>query len=323
MLLFAGVWVCLIGCNGGDTAVRTGYPIVIETDIRPWNTSYSEGWQITTDHYRLYTTVRARPLQQYLPGMLEAAYKRYLDLTGLSDRSSAKRMAVYVMSTRQEWAALTTSRLGNRAGTVLSITAGGYCYDGVCVLWNIGPRATLSVASHEGLHQFFSHRLKQSLPMWLEEGMCVLSEGHNVHKGTLAFTPKDNPSRMTALRTAIINEHWQPIARLLPMDGGDAVGSGSTEKAVGYYGQVWALMRYIRSVPEYRRGLERLIQDAESGRLHEGIALPKSILGKIKRRGRTYNRTVSIPLFQHYITDDMETFEREYLAFSRKLVSLK
>jgi len=228
MLLLAGVWVCLAGCNGPDAPKIAGYPILIDTETRQWNTSHSEGWLLKTDHYRIYTTVRARPLHQYLPGLMEAAHSRYLDLTGLSDRRSDEPMVVYVMSTRQEWAALTTARLGNRAGTVLSITAGGYCYDGVCVLWNIGPRATLSVASHEGLHQFFAHRLKQSLPMWLEEGMCVMAEGHHVHDGTLTFTPEDNPSRMTALRTSIINDHYQPIAKLLPMDAGDAVGSGST-----------------------------------------------------------------------------------------------
>ena len=322
ILLLMAVLPTLAGCGNPETIVQaTSYPIVIDVDNRPW--PHSKGRLLVTDHYRIYTTVRRRPLRQYLPGFMEASHKRYLDLTGLSDRPSAKRMPMYVMATRPEWAALTTARLGKRAGAVLSITAGGYCYAGVCVLWDIGPRATLSVATHEGLHQFFSHRLVQSLPMWLEEGICVLAEGHQLHKGSLVFTPKNNPSRITALRNAIVNGHWIETAKLLPMDAGDAVGTGIAEKAVGYYGQVWALSMFIRSVPKYNKGMQRMISDAQNGRMHLAMGLTAKALADLKRHGRAYNRTVSTPLFKHYISNDPETFDKEYLAFSRKLAGLK
>jgi len=254
---------------------------------------------------------------------MEASHSRYLELTGLDNRQTSELMPMYVMATRQEWAALTTARLGRRAGPVLSITAGGYCYDGVCVLWDIGPRGTLSVAAHEGLHQFFAHRLTQSLPMWLEEGICVLAEGHQLNKGLLVFTPKNNPSRITALRNAIVNRHWVKTARLLPMDAGDAVGTGIAEKAIGYYGQVWALSMFIRSVPAYNSGMQRMIADAESGRMHLAMGLDATALTKLRRRGRAYNKTVSVPLFKHYISDDLDAFEAEYLAYARKLAGLK
>ena len=254
---------------------------------------------------------------------MEASYNQYLNLTGLSDRPSDKRMPMYVMATRSERAALTTARLGKRAGAVLSITAGGYCYAGVCVLWDIGPRATLSVAAHEGLHQFFSHRLKQSLPMWFEEGICVLAEGHQLHKGSLVFTPENNPSRITALRNAIVNNHWIKIGKLLPMDAGDAVGTGIAEKAVGFYGQVWALSMFIRSVPKYNKGMQRMVADAQNGRMHLALGLTAETLAKLRRHGRAYNRTVSVPLFKHYISDDQAMFDMEYLAFARRLAGLK
>ena len=324
ILLLMAVLATLAGCGNRETTVQpTSYPIVIDSDNRPWDTPHSKGQMLVTDHYRIYTTIRRRPLREYLPGLMEASHNRYLDLTGLSDRPSDKRMPMYVMATRPEWAALTTARLGKRAGAILSITAGGYCYAGVCVLWDIGPRATLSVAAHEGLHQFFSHRLTQSLPMWLEEGICVLAEGHHVHKGSLVFTPKNNPSRITALRNAIVNRHWIEIAKLLPMDAGDAVGTGIAEKAVGYYGQVWALSMFIRSVPKYNKGMQRMISDAQNGRMHLAMGLTAKALADLKRHGRAYNRTVSTPLFKHYISNDPETFDKEYLAFSRKLAGLK
>ena len=314
----------LAGCNSPETIVKpTSYPIVIDVEDRPWDTPHGKGQLLVTNHYRIYTTIRRRPLREYLPGLMEASHKRYLDLTGLSDRPSAKRMPMYVMATRPEWAALTTARLGKRAGPVLSITAGGYCYAGVCVLWDIGPRATLSVAAHEGLHQFFSHRLAQSLPMWLEEGICVLAEGHQIHEGSLVFTPKNNPGRITALRNAIVNNHWIEIAKLLPMDAGDAVGTGIAEKAVGYYGQVWALSMFIRSTPKYNKGMRRMVSDAQNGRMHLALGLTADALAALKRHGRAYNRTVSAPLFKHYISDDPAVFDVEYLAFSRKLAGLE
>ena len=324
LLLAASIWPMVVGCTKPKPEVQpVRHPIVIDAEVRDWNTPHSPGSLLITDHYRIYTTIRRPPLRKYLPGLMEASHSRYLELTGLGDRESSKLMPMYVMGTRPEWAALTTSRLGRRAELVLSITAGGYCYDGVCVLWDIGPRGTLSVAAHEGLHQFFSHRLSQSLPMWLEEGICVLAEGHQLRKGQLVFTPKNNPSRITALRTAIIDGHWVPTAKLLPMDAGDAVGTGISKKAIGYYGQVWALSMFIRSVPEYTAGMQRMIADAESGQMHRAMNLSAAALAKLKRYGRAYNKTIAAPLFKHYIDSDLEAFETQYLAYARKLAGLK
>ena len=325
ILLLIATLASLSGCTPeAPQAGPTRYPVVIDAETRPWNTPHSKGQVLITDHYRIYTTIHRGSLRQYLPGLMEASHSRYLSLTGLSNRPSAARMPMYVMASRPEWAALTTARLGKNAGPVLSITAGGYCYDGVCVLWDIGPRGTLSVAAHEGLHQFFSHRLKQSLPMWLEEGICVLAEGHHLHRGSLTFTPKNNPSRITALRNAIVNGHWLKTSKLLPMDAGDAVGTGIAEKAVGFYGQVWALSMFIRSEPKYNAGMQRMIADAENGRMHLAMGLKSpNALTQLKRRGRAYNRTVSTPLFKHYISNDLEAFEAEYLAYARKLAGLR
>ncbi|MBT3198601.1 MAG: hypothetical protein HN350_01675 [Phycisphaerales bacterium] len=321
LLMIAGL--TLTGCEdpkpqpAGET-----YQLTLQAQSVPWNTPHAKGQQLITDHYRIYTTVKKRSLLKYLPGLMEASYSRYLTLTGLSDRPQNKRMPMYIMSTRKEWASLTQHRLGKHAGAALSISAGGYCYDGVCVLWDIGPRGTLSVAAHEGLHQFFAHRLAQSLPMWFEEGICVLAEGHQMHKGTLRFTPGNNPGRITALRNAIVNSHWKTIDQLLPMDAGDAVGTGRIEKAVAYYGQVWSLAMFIRSQPIYNAGMQRMIADAQDGKIHNAMGLTADALKKLKRRGRAYNRTIAAPIFEHYICDDLERFEREYMAFSRELAGL-
>jgi hypothetical protein len=294
----------------------------ISANRQPWTTGHSSGHVITTRHYRLYTTSKNRTLVTYMPGFMEAAYANYLALTGLTPRGEASPMPIYLMASREEWAALTTKVVGAQANIYLSISAGGYCYKGVCVFWDIGGLGTMAVASHEGLHQFFSHQLADQLPLWLEEGLCVTAEGYDITGENVHFTLDRNTSRFNHLRTAIVQDCWIDLRQLLPMDAGDVVG-GDRENTLGYYGQLWALVQFIRSDPRYSAGLARLLADAQAGRLHEAIAVPASALKTLRRRGRIYNRTVAEPLFAYYISKDIDSFNREYYAFAKALVLLE
>lgn len=297
--------------------------MAIDVRQRNWNSDHSSGLELSSEHYRIYTTTTNRSLRRYLPGFMEAAHSHYLELTGLSDLPKAERMTIYMMASRAEWAALTRKVFGRRSGAALSIEAGGYCHRGICVFWNMGGLGTLSVAAHEGLHQFFHHRLRDRLPMWLEEGLCTTMEGYEIHDGTVRFTPLRNIIRFGDLRTAIVQDRWIELPGLLVMDSAQAVAGQPTERAVGYYGQLWALVRYIRSVPEYRKGMLSLLADAAAGRLNEAMNVPPEALATLRLRGRIYNRTVSEPLFRYYVTDDLETFSRRYKAFAKKLARLE
>lgn len=323
----AGVLVTLVlmaalfaGCH--QVPQRRGFGLTVTNESNSWNTTHTQGQEIVTDHYQIFTTVKRRPLINYLPGYMEAAYKNYLDMTGLEDRTNEPLRVMYVMADREQWAALTEARLKRYSKVFLGITAGGYCYAGVCALWDIGTRSTLSVASHEGLHQFFDFRLTDSLPMWLEEGLCTQAEGHSIEGQTVVFTPKYNPSRLNSLRNAIVNQHWIPTRELLPLDGGDVVGQ-SNDKAVGYYGQVWALSLFLQSRPDYHNGMKRLISDAQNGKLHQAMKMSRRKFQQLRKAGRAYNRVASAPLFEHYISSDLETFDSEFKAFARELVGLK
>ncbi|MDP7162864.1 MAG: hypothetical protein QF792_05160, partial [Phycisphaerae bacterium] len=59
------------------------------------------------------------------------------------------------------------------------------------------------------------------------------------------------------------------------------------------------------------------------GRLHRAAGVSARALAQLRRLGRPYNRTVSLPLFRHYITGDIAAFDRAYLAFARNLSGLK
>ncbi len=289
----------------------------------PWNTGYNTGVKLSSDHYDIYATTTNRILLQYLPGFMEAAYKNYHRISGLPARPLDKHMQIYMMGSKDEWRALTQHIFGTHSKIFLSIDAGGYCHQGICVFWDFGGLGTLAVASHEGCHQFLYHRMKNQLPMWLEEGLCTTAEGYNVHNDLVEFTPDRNAIRFTNLRTAIVQNLWVPTQKLLPMDGGDAVQGGLPEAAVGYYGQLWALARFLRTEPKYSGGYHKMMAAAEAGEFYKALEVPPVAVDELRAKGRAYNRVISEKLFRYYITDDLDTFEREFYAFASKLVGLQ
>ena len=113
------VMAAICGCGPGpdDTAVS----LVTEISKRPWNSDYSSGFELTTAHYRIYTTATSRALKSYLPGFMEASYQNYLRLSDLPDLPVSEPMPIYMLATRTEWVALTKSIIGGKA---LSLEAG-------------------------------------------------------------------------------------------------------------------------------------------------------------------------------------------------------
>jgi hypothetical protein len=322
-LTFLCVAVAVSGCGPAETmTAQRGDPLVTDMDQRSWSGRGFTGTQLLTEHYRIYSTASNRAIQQYLPGFLESAYRNYLRLTGLPGGEPSQRMPVYVMGTRDEWALLTKSVVPHhQVNTYLSIRSGGYCYEGTCAFWDLGGLHTFPVASHEGLHQFFAYRLRHPLPLWLEEGLCTLAEGHDVNGETVVFRADRNLDRFQSLRRALVSGDWIPLRQLLGMHAGDAVGH-APGKAVGYYAQLWALARFIRSEPTYRQGLEKLLADADAGRLHTALEMDQAALERLAETRGLYNRRLSEPIFRRYICEDVEGFERQYYAFAKSLAKL-
>lgn len=304
-------------------ASNPGQPLKIPYTQEPWKYPHGTGVILTSPHYRVFASTHNQDLRGILPGFLEAAYRNYGDLTGLSPAGGAneKPMETYLLASRSEWRELTRSVLGENVPH-LSISAGGYSHKGVNVLWDLNRLATLSVAAHEGLHQFLHFRMRHRLPMWAEEGLCVNAEGFHLRPDSVVFLAQHNPSRFGDLRSAIVNGRWISMQQLLSMDAGDAVEKG-TEYSVGWYGQLWALVLFLRSNPAYRDGFARLLADAQAGRFDQELNIPSQQFARLSRMGRAYNRVVSRPLFEHYITRDLSAFEKEYLPFAKKLVDLQ
>lgn len=314
------VAVAATGCSQPPSA--TGQSMVTAVRSASWDGKTTSGVALTSEHYRIYTTVSNSLLLKYLPGFMEAAYGNYLRLSGLADQPLGEKMPIYMMASRKEWAALTRMVTGPLADVYLSIQAGGYCYKKVCVFWNMGGIGTLSVSAHEGLHQFLTYRMRNRLPMWLEEGLCTSAEGYLLSGEMVEFTPQRNDARFTSLRDAIVQGNWIPLSRLLSMDAGDAIHGKTTRQAVGYYGQLWALSCFLQTHPAYVQGFKRILADAEAGQFHVALAVPPAAVRQLQLRGRIYNRTVSEPLFRYYIHDDLAAFEKEFHTFAMRLVKL-
>ena len=178
---------------------------------------------------------------------------------------------------------------------------------------------TLPVAAHEGLHQFLMANLRDQLPMWAEEGLCVLAEGFKIRQNTVDFD-KDSWSHFYDLRNAFKRNYWQKLDRLLEMDAGDALTEGN-KQAVAYYAQLWSMMHYIRSKPQYRAGLERMIADARDGRIAGELGINAIELRLLKTDPRKYNSKLSPKFFRRYITQDLAAFEREYTQYAHELAN--
>lgn len=318
-LLLAAV-LLLAGCPGPSRPA--GREMTIHVSVADWPGPHTNGRQLTSENYRIFTTIPDRTLGRSLNGFMEASHANYLALTGLEPLAKPTPMPMYVMASKNEWSALTQTVISQPGQQHLTLQAGGYCYQGVCVLYNMGGLGTLLVAAHEGCHQFLYHRLKDRLPMWLEEGLCSVSEGYQVTSTRVRFTPDQNPVRLTDLRRALVSQRWTPLSQLLPMDSHDALAR-RPEQAVDYYGQVWALVRFIRSRDEYRKGMERLLADAATGELYKALDLPsRTDLLHLRINAKAYNQTISQPLFKHYICDDLDRFEVEFKRYAREICGI-
>ncbi len=318
-------WLLVVGLVGCDQPVEPKtytWSMRIDAEREGWGSPVGPGEVVITEHYHIFSTVRDRAINQDLPGFMEASHGYYLELTGLPESFDyPELLSIYVLDNRDQWKALSRHRFGEDSEVVNSIGAGGYTVRGVCAFWDIGFMPTLSVAAHEGFHQFVYHRLKHRIPMWAEEGLCSVIEGFSTYQGQVTFTPNRNVARYTDLRTSIVQNYWMDLEKILPMSSGQAVQM-SSRRTLGYYGQLWSLILYIRSVPEYREGFEQMLADAAGGQFDTALEMPASAIESLAQRPGIYNPRVSVPLFKHYITDDFETFNREWKLFARDLVDL-
>jgi hypothetical protein len=304
--------ILLGGCAGSKktTPVLTDVPF----EINDWQYADATGFRIQTEHYEIFTTLTDRVLLDALPQAMETAYLFYRELVPTA-REPEQPMPVYLFARRAEWADFTKRFGPQRARTLLKVRNGGYMERGVTVAEYVSHAVTFPLLTHEGFHQFLFHCAHPHVPAWLNEGLAVLCEGQRWgNAGLTEFDPWHNPQRRNTLAEVLLRDELFSLDELLRINAGHVVG-GSTRKISAYYGQVWALTLFLREGEEgkYAEGFARLLNALGSSDL-ENYARAYHV--QSSRQSYNFGRD----LFCNFISDDLETVEREYLTFMRQRI---
>jgi hypothetical protein len=272
------------------------------------------GRLIKTEHYEIYTTLDDPVLIESLPQAMETTYRFYRQLVPTAIEPE-RPMPVYLFARRDEWSSFTRRFAGPRAQTLLKVRHGGYSERGVSVMEYVTHSITFPLVAHEGFHQYVHHCVKRPVPAWLNEGLAVVCEGQRWGKvGLKEFDPWHNPVRRNALAEALVRDEIIPLDELLCINAGHVVG-GPSRKIGTYYAQVWALILFLREGADgkYAERFDRL-RHALGAEDLETFAQAAHVTSGAPR----YN--FGRELFRSFITDDLETAEREYIAFMRHRV---
>ena len=346
---FALIWiivlVCLAGCSESVSSRSTGNLQRIDTPagmieylrkqnlptletIEVWQSKYGPGLKITTAHYEIFTTFLDPLLLSQIPGFMESSHRGYNNQlpkpisAGHLTVETTTRFTVYLFGDRRQWEDFTKTFAGQQAPLYCKIKAGAYYLNGACVAYNIGRERTFSALGHEGWHQFNSRHFKFRLPSWLDEGIAQLFETHRYEQGVFCFEPGRNTDRLGVLKKTLIKNKMMSLKELIAMNPGEALATDRTEAVRAFYAQSYALVRFLREEGYGKRlgNFHQLLLDGLRGKW------PLSKTGKRLAADRNipltvqWNRAVGPQLFEHYIGNDFEKIEQEYITFCRKIV---
>lgn len=286
-----------------------------------WQSTHGPGLKLTTDHYEIFTTFLEPLMLRTIPGFVESAYEGYNDQLPRSIETAVK-LRIYLLADRRQWEDFTRGFAGDQAPVFCKIKTGAYYLNGACVVYNIGRKRTLSAIAHEGWHQFNGRHFKYRLPSWLDEGIAMLFEASTYEEGVFHFDPTRNIQRLGALRDTLDKTRQIPLRELIATSPGEVLATDQTEAVMAFYSQSYALVRFLREAGYGRRlnSYRRLLWDgflgewpldAPAGKVAENRNLPRTV---------DWNRAVGPQLFEHYIGDDLDRLEREYLAYCHRIV---
>jgi len=338
---FAPIWVvaivCFAGCLESVSSKKVGGFRRIDTpagmieylqqahlpvleSVEVWENEYGPGLRLTTAHYEIFTTLLEPLMLSQVPGFMESAYRGYNNQLP-SPIETTKKFTVYLFAQRKQWEDFTKTFAPVHARLLTKIKAGAYYQNGACVAYNIGRERTFSVLGHEGWHQFNSRYFKFRLPSWLDEGVAMLFEANRYDKGLFYFEPGRNMQRLGALKMTLMKNKMIPLKKLIAMNPGEAIAT-SDEATAAFYGQSYALVRFLREEDYGKRlaNYHQLLLGGLRGKwplneMGRRIAADRNIPLTIR-----WNQAVGSQLFKHYISDDFDKIEKEYMTFCRKIV---
>lgn len=310
-----------------DGATEPSYPI-----IEPWAFAGVAGQTMRTANYRIHTTSTNEELVQDLPAFYEAANGIYEQFGGAetkvpgtmaTNRATKTRevMDVYLFGTRREWELFSEDLLGDRARRYVQIGRGGFSTRGSAIIYDLGYADSLKIAAHEGWHQFVQRNFKESIPVWLDEGIAAQMEGITLNRqnGQAALEVHANGDRLGQLQRALAAERLPDLATLLSTQPNNLLGD-SEDLILDYYAEVWALSCFLNEFDKgrYAERLHLLLRDARHGQLKARVEATLLKNGW-QERGEFAGRTSPVSIFQVYFAADLSVAHAEFMEFKQEL----
>jgi hypothetical protein len=286
-------------------------------DSQAWQFGASQGVEIQTPHYRVFTTIRNGLYQHLIARILEAAHTRFEKI--VPGTTVDGPMNCFVFGDRSTWEIYTKLKSGSNAQVYLQITAGGYAQQGIFAGYDIGRDQTLSVIAHEAWHQYSWFAFKDRLPSWLEEGLATQNEAIDWEGTTPIFTPALNYRRFMALREAQRQNRLWSLNQITSTHAGRVIKLSQPEIDT-YYAQLWSFVLFLEHTPKYKADLTRLLQDATAGRLVSHLAGKGVSPLEIAIYSEHWNKVAGPVYLADYFNADTPTIEREYRNFVRSFV---
>jgi hypothetical protein len=264
VIALVGLLAFLAGCAATNRGAGPPSAII---RVDPWIFEGDSGAAIVTRHYVIYTTISDEPFREAFARLMEGALRQYSQLSpGIP--LTQRPMECYVFNSRREWATFTSEKTGADAAIYLHISRGGYTVRDWYVAFNIGENGTLSVAAHEGFHQFAARHFKTRIPPFLEEGIACMFENVQWDQGVPVWDLESNPNRLASLRTAATAGQLIPLSELITLHAGQIV-NGPKARISAFYGESWAFAEFLWMADDekFRPRLQHLLDDASAGKI--------------------------------------------------------
>lgn len=302
------------GCASTDSAISGGLnnPAAVKSDA--WKYKDVQGTKMTSDHYRIHTTISAEDVKQLLPQVMEGAYTHYRKLVP-DIKASNDLMDCYIFLDRMEFNQFTKENTGRDSGTYLQIRRGGYALGDRYVSYYIGDALTASVASHEGWHQFVARNFIGRLPPFMEEGFATTFEGIKLGEGQLPkWNTSLNPTRAQALQRCIDSNHLWPTEKLVRLHAGEVV-KGTGDMIDAFYSQCWAFAKFLKEYDKgkYAPALKLWLEETANGTVYDPTH-------SHSRAGMPWNPGAVKPMLEHYLGKPLAEIDREFQLYMRYLV---
>lgn len=278
---------------------------------QPWDNRYPQSRKITTPHYEIYTDIHEQQSIDQLTLVMEASYAQYSKLSPPLPPDN-RPLRCYIFSRRDEWASFTSRNTGADSAIYLQINRGAYTVDDWFVAYWIGDHGTLSIAAHEGWHQFVARRYISRMPPALDEGLACAFENLRLDARDITWSFADNPARCEALRAALAANRLWLLKDLLRLHAGNVI-SLSRAQIDTFYAQAWAMALFLmRPESPYRAGMDRYFAD-----LAAGCAFRPAQFAKLK--SNEWHPALSEVQLAHYLGKPLVEIEAEYRLFCIEL----